>query len=265
MVSPETVAFVGVGAAAVLTVALLAVERPPVNGLTVVATAPWMVVAGIFHALSATGAYPDGLSPLFQLPMGFVVTFVVAGLVWVPLLQLATLRDFTAGSGRYLAAAGTGAAIVLLTTLLLREGLDGRGMLWLSATPLLAALLGGIAYFTWGFVDATTLARARWVGLLIVLSFATLGTTVAVGVDIYGVGGGTLSQSLVGVSSTFPTATVSVAWPLVALAVVLGNVVAAGVARTVDTESSGGYLFAVAVIAATLGPAVGHLLVTVLR
>lgn len=175
------------------------------------------------------------------------------------------MRDFTAGSGRYLAAAGTGAAIVLLTTLLLREGLDGRGMLWLSVTPLLAALLGGIAYFTWGFVDATTLERARWVGLLIVLSFATLGTTVAVGVDIHGVGGVTLSQSLVGASSTFPTATVSVVWPLVVLAVMLGNFVAAGVARTVDTESSGGYLFAVAVIVATLGPAVGHLLVTVLQ
>lgn len=265
MVSVETVALVGVVAAAVLTVALLAVEKPPVDGLTVLATAPWLVVAGVLESLTATGAYPAAVAPVLQLPAVLVSTLVVAGLVWVPLLQLATLRDYQGRSGHYLAAAGLGMAVVLLTTLLLREGLDGQGLLWLSATPLLAAMLAAAAYVLLGFVDATTLATTRWVGYLVVVGFTLLGTTMTVGIDVYGQRGSAATDLLVSAAADLPTASTSVGWPVAVLGVVLGCVVAGLVARVVRSDVVRGNLLAIAVSAVTIAPAVGLLLATVLR
>lgn len=265
MVSVETVALGGLAVAAVLTVALLAVERPAVNGLTVLATAPWVVVAGVLDTLAATGAYPPNLAPVLQLPGVLLLTLVVGGLVWMPLLQLATLRDFSVGSGHYLAAAGLGIAVVLLTTLLLREGLDGQGLLWLAATPLLAAMLAGVAYVLLGFVDPTTLATTRWVGYLLVLGFTLLGTTTTVLIDVYSRGGGGVTDLLVSVAATLPTASTSVGWPAAVLGVVVGCVLAALVARAVRSDTVTGNLLAIVVSAVTVAPSVALLLFTVLR
>lgn len=265
MVTAETVALVGVGFAAVLTVALLAVQHPPVTGLTVLAIAPWAVVAGLFDALSVTGAYPGTLAPVLRLPVGLLLAFVIAGLVWVPLLQLATLRDYEPRSGRYLAAAGLGMAVVLLVTLLLRQGLDGSGLLWLSATPMLAAFLAALAYVLLGFVDPTTLATTRWVGYLVVLGFTLLGTATAVGIDVYGQGGTSVTAALVSVASDLPTASTSVGWPAALLGALVGCLVAALVARAVRSDAVSGNVLAVVVTGVTVGPAVATLLVLVLR
>ena len=265
MVSAETVALAGVGVAAVMTIALLAVERPPVNGLTVLAAIPWVVAAGVLDALATTGAYPANVASVLRLPAGLVLTFVVAGLVWVPLLQLATLRDYEGGSGHYLAAAGLGAAVVLLTTLLLREGLDGQGLLWLSAVPLVAALLAGLVYVLLGFVDPTTLATTRWIGYVVVLGFTLLGTTITVGIDVYGLRGGGIADTLVSFAADLPTASVSVGWPAAVLGALVGCVVAALVARGIRSEAVIGTLLAVVVSAVTTAPAVATLLGTILR
>lgn len=265
MVSAETVALAGTGVAAVATVALLAVERPPVNGLTVLAAAPWVVTAGLLDSLAATGAYPANLAGVLSLPAVLVLTFVVAGLVWMPLLQLATLRDYAPGPGHYLAAAGLGTAVVLLTTLLLREGLDGQGLLWLSATPLVAAMLAAVAYILLGFVDATTLATTRWVGYLIVTGFTLLGTTTTIAVDVYGRRGGGITDALVSLAVDLPTASTSVGWPAAVLGAVVGCAVAALVARAVRSDAVTGNVLAILVSAVTVAPAVATLLATVLR
>lgn len=265
MVSAETVALGAIGVAAVMTVALLAVERPPVNGLTVLAAVPWVVTAGLLDGVAATGAYPSELVRVLVLPVVLVLAFVVAGLVWMPLLQLATLRDYALGAGYYLAAAGFGTAVVLLLTLLLREGLDGQGLLWLSATPLVAAMLAAVAYVLLGFVDATTLATTRWVGYVVVTGFTLLGTTTAVGVDVYGNAGGGITGVLVSVAAGLPTASTSVGWPAAVLGAVVGCVVAALLARAVRSDVVTGNLLAVVVTAVTVAPAVATLLATVLR
>ncbi|WP_255195606.1 hypothetical protein [Halorarius litoreus] len=265
MVVAETVALVGVGLAAVLIVALLAVQRPPVTGLTVLAIAPWAVVAGLFDTLSVTGAYPATLAPVLRLPAGLLLAFVVAGLVWVPLLQLATLRDYGPGSGRYLAAAGLGMAVVLLVTLLVRQELDGAGLLWLSATPMLAAMLAALAYVLLGFVDPTTLATTRWVGYLVVFGFALLGTATAVGIDVYGQVGTSVTAALVSVARDLPTASTSVGWPAAVFGVLVGCLVATLVARAIRSDAVAGNALAIVVTGVTVGPAVTTLLVLVLR
>ncbi|WP_255149247.1 hypothetical protein [Halorarius halobius] len=265
MVDPGTVAVVGVALAAVVSVALLAVERPPVNGATVVAALPWVVAAGLVDALAASGAYPSVLAPVVRLPTVLAATFVVAVLVWMPLQQLATLRDFDSGSGRYLAAAGMGAAVVLLVTLLVRVGLGGRALLWLSAGPLLAAVVAAAAYVALGFLDPTTLATTRWVGYLVVFGFVLSGTVTAVAVDVYGQVGGRATATLVVLARDLPVASASVGWPAVALGALVGCGVAALVARAVRTDAVAGHVLAVAATAVTVAPGVAGLLATVLR
>lgn len=265
MVSVGTVAVAGVALAAIASVVLLILEPPRVDGLMVLAAAPWVVVAGLLDALTATGAYPPIVAPVLRLPTVLATTFVVATLVWVPLKQLATLRDVDPSSARYLAAAGLGTSVVLLVTLLLRAGLSGRGLLWLSAGPLLAAFVAGAAYVALGFLDPTTLSTTRWVGYLVVFGFVLLGTATAVAVDVYGRVGGRVTATLVELASGLPTASASVGWPAVALGVVSGCVVAAVVARASRRTPVAGYVLAVLAVAATLAPAIAQLLATVLR
>lgn len=260
MVEPSTAALVGILAAAGLALVLLAAERPPVTGATALAAAPWAVVAGLLHALAGVGAYPPALARLLSFPGAFVVAFVVAVLVWVPLLQLATMRDFDPGTGQYLAAAGGGMSLVLLFVVLLRQGLGPDAMLWLAATPFAGALIAGAVYFLMGFVDPTTLATTRWLGYLVVLGFAVLGTTLAVGVDVYGSRPGALVDVIVTAAGDLPTADESVGWPLAAIGALFGVAMAALVARVVRDSPAWGYTLAVCVAAVSLGPAVGYLL-----
>jgi uncharacterized membrane protein len=260
MLGPSTAALLGIGAAAVLAVALLVTERPPATGATALAAAPWAVVAGLLHALAGVGAYPPALARFLSFPGAFVVAFIVAMLVWVPLLQLATMRDFDPGSGQYLAAAGGGTGLVLLFVVLLRQGLGAEAMLWLAATPVAGALLAGGVYFFLGFVDPSTLATMRWVGYMIVLGFAVLGTALAVGVDVFGSRPGTLVDLVVTVADGLPTADRSVGWPLAALGALVGLAMASLVSRVVRDSPAIGYVLAVCVAAVSLGPAVGHLL-----
>lgn len=257
---PSTVALVGILAAAALAAILLVVERPPVTRETALAAAPWAVVAGVLHALAAVGAYPADLAPFFQFPGVLLVAFVVGTLVWIPLLQVSTMRDYPAGTGQYLAAAGTGMSVVLVVVLMLRQGVDPDAMLWLAATPFVGALLTALLYFLLGFVDATTLATTRWVGFLVVFGFAVLGTSFAVGVDAYGVLPGWPVDLLVTAGRGLPTASASVGWPLAVTGGLLGLVMAALVARVVRESPVTGYGLAVAVAAVSLGPGVGHLL-----
>lgn len=264
MVGPSTAALVGIGAAAVLAVVLLATQRPPATQGTALAAAPWAVVAGLLHALAGVGAYPPALARFLSFPGALVVAFIVAMLVWVPLLQLATMRDFTPGSGQYLAAAGGGTSFVLLFVVLLRQGLGPDAMLWLAATPFASALLAGAAYFFMGFVDPSTLSTTRWVGYMVVLGFAVLGTTLAVGVDVYGSQPGGLVDLVVAVAGDLPTADRSVGWPLAALGALVGLAVASLVSRVVRDSPATGYVLAVCIAALSLGPAVGHLLLLTL-
>lgn len=261
---PSTVAHGGVLAAAALAAVLLVVERPPVTIGTALAAAPWAVAAGVLHALAAVGAYPGSLAPFFQFPGVFLVTFVVATLVWIPLLQVAAMRDYPAGTGQYLAAAGSGLSVVLVVVLLLRQGVDPDAMLWLAATPFLGAVLTAGLYFLLGFVDATTLSTTRWVGFLVVFGFAVLGTTLAVGVDAYGVRPGWPVDLLVAAGRRLPVASTSTGWPVAVVGGVLGLVMAALVARVVRESPVVGYGLAVGVAAVSLGPAVGHLLLLTL-
>ena len=73
MVTTGALAVGVVVAAAAVTAALLVLEGPTVSRGSVVATLPWMVTAGLLHALGAYGAYPGWLLPVVRLPVGVLL------------------------------------------------------------------------------------------------------------------------------------------------------------------------------------------------
>ena len=265
MVTVGTVAIGGVVLAAVLMLVLLVLERPTVGRGAVLGALPWMIAAGLLHALGVYGPYPSGVRPLVQFPVGLLLVFVIASLLWVLTRQFAVLRNVTGGSGRYIAAAGGGAAIVLLTRLALVTSPGVEALFWLAAAPAAGATLAGVGMLTLGVLDSTALARMRWVGWLVAFDFTLLGVVVTVGIDVFGVATTPATAAVVNVGAALPTASFSVAWPLVAVGCGLGLAMVSALARVVEADAASGFILSVALAVGTVSPSVALLVTTVLR
>lgn len=265
MVSPEVVAGAGLAAAVVLTTALLTVEHPPVSGNTVLAAMPWAVAAGCLHGVAALGAYPELIARFVRFPGAVAVVYVLGGLVWAPLLQLAAMRDYSIDTGRYLATAGIGCAVALLVGLITWRGLDGQGLLWLAATPLLAAMLATVAFLALGVLDVTSVGATRLVGFVVVFAYAFLGVSLAVTTEIYGApAGGAAGEGLVALAARGPThELLGETWPAALALLLVGVAATVLLARLVRRNETVGLLALLAVGVAGLGPGVGRLLVSV--
>lgn len=265
MVSQAALAGAGLAAAVALTSALLTVEHPPVNRRTVLAAFPWVVVAGCLHALAALGAYPPLVARFASFPAAVAVVYVLGALSWAALLQVAVMRDYPVDTGRYLAAAGTGAAFVLLLALVVWRGLDGQGLLWLSAAPLLAAVLATVAFLALGVLDVTSVGATRLVGFAVVFGYALLGMSVAVTVRVYDAPAGNAAlELLLDLGTRAPTLPgLGSTWPAAVAVLLVGVGLTVTLARLVRRDDTYGLLALLAVGAVGLGPAVGRLLVSV--
>lgn len=265
MVTVTTVGVAAVVVTAVLTMALLALEAPAVGRSTVLGTLPWMVVAGLLHTLGIYGPYPAGMRPMVVLPVGVLLTFVVASVLWTLLRQFATLRNVDGPGGRYVAAAGSGAAVVLFAAVALVTGPGAEALFWLAAAPTAGAAVAGVALLVLGVFDPTAVARMRWVGWLVIFGFTLLGVTVTVGIDAFGAATTPATALVVSVTAGLPTASVSLAWPLVVVGCLLGLMMVSALARVVDDDPAAGYVLATALSVGTVAPAVALLVTTVVR
>ncbi|MFC7177667.1 hypothetical protein [Halosegnis marinus] len=265
MVTTGALAVGVVVAAAAVTAALLVLEGPTVSRGSVVATLPWMVTAGLLHALGAYGAYPAWLLPVVRLPVGVLLVFVLGTVVWVVVRQFAAVRNVTYGSGRYLAATGTGAAFVVLVAVVVTAAPSAEGLLWFAAAPVIAAVLASVGALSLGVLDPSGLARTRWVGWLVAFGFALLGATVTVGIDVFGVPTTPATAPFVVLGAALPTGSVTAAWPLALMGLLLGLSMVTALARVIDEDPSSGLVLAVALAAGTVTPAVALLASTVLR
>lgn len=263
-----SIAMVGVAAVvvtAVLTMALLALEAPAVGRNTVFGTLPWMVAAGLLHTLGVYGPYPAGMRPMVLLPVGILFTFVIASVLWVVVRQFAALRNVDATSGRYVAAAGSGAAVVLFAAVALVTRPGAEALFWLAAAPTAGAAVAGAGVLVLGVLDPTAVARMRWVGWLITFGFTLLGVTVTVGIDAFDAARTPVTALVVSVTEQLPTASISLAWPLVAVGLVLGIMMVSTLARVVDDDPAAGFVLATALAVGTVAPSVALLVTTVLR
>lgn len=265
MVSSTVLTGVGLAAAVVLTTALLTVERPPVNRRTVLGIFPWVVVAGCLHALATLGAYPPLVARFAALPAGVAVVYVVAGLTWAALLQITVMRDYPVDTGRYLAAAGVGATFVVLVGLLFWRGLDARGLLWLSAAPLLAATFATVAFLALGVLDVTAVGATRLVGFVVVFAYALLGVVLAVTVHVFGASPANpvFERLVAGAAGLPPVPVLGTTWPAAVALLLVGVAATVALARLVRRDTTSGLVALLAAGTAGLAPAVGRLLVSV--
>lgn len=257
------VGVVVVGAA--LAAVLLVLERPKLRPATVLGAGPWMVVAGLLHVLGAVGNYPPAFRSVVTFPIAPVLVFLSCVVVWVVVRQFATVRNVVPQSGRYLAASGAGTLVILVTVLFVLTAPTADELLWLVTTPVIAAVAAGVGVLALGIFDPSGLSRTRWVGWFVVFGFATLGTAAAVGIDVFGWPTPPTVRPLLTVGAALPTATVSVAWPCVPVAALLGVLAVSVIARVVDRASSVGLVLAAIVTATTLTPAVALLATLSLR
>lgn len=251
--------------AAALTAVLLALEGPKVDHGTVLGAGPWMVVAGLLHVLGVVGRYPPPLRPTVSLPVGVLLVFLLGTVVWVIARQFASFRNVVPPSGRYLAAAGTGSAVVVLVVLLALTVPTADGVLWFVTTPVIAAVVAGLCALSLGVLDPSALARTRWVGWFVAFGFSALGTTVAVGIDVFGRPTTAVTDPFVTLGAAFPTADVSVAWPLVLVGGLLGTAMVSALARVIEEDTGSGLVLAVTLAAGTVTPAVALLATLALR
>lgn len=265
MVSPTALAGAGLAVAVVLTTALLTVEHPPVNRRTVLGAFPWAVVAGCLHAMAALGAYPQLVGRFASLPAAVAVVYVLGGLTWAALLQVTVMRDYPIDTGRYLAAAGAGATFFLLLGLLFWRGLDAQGLLWLSAAPLLAAMLATVSFLALGVLDVTAVGATRLVGFVVVFAYALLGVVLAVTVHVYGAAAGNAAfEWLFAVADGLPSVPlVGTTWPASVALLLVGVGATVGLARLVRRDETYGLVALLVAGTAGLAPAVGRLLVSV--
>lgn len=252
-------------AGAAVTAALLVLEGPNVDHGSVLGAGPWMVVAGLLHVLGVVGSYPQVFRPTVSLPVGVLLVFLFGTIVWVIARQFATVRNVVPRSGRYLGAAGTGTAVVVAVVLLVITEPAVDGLLWLVTTPVLAAAIAAAGLLSLGVLDPTGLARTRWVGWLVTFGFTLLGTTIAVGIDVFGQSTTAVTRPFVAVGSALPTADVAVAWPLVLVGCLLGVLMVSALARVIEEDTSSGLVLSVALAAGTVTPAVAMLATTALR
>lgn len=216
MAPSQTLYLAGVVVAAGLTAVLLGLQRPPVTQRTVLAAIPWMLVGALLHVLGSAATYPPVVAPLVDAPQVFVVALVAGGLVWVLLVQFATLRMRRENSADYLAASGMSALLVLALALVVVAPVDQQGLVWAILTPIVAAVVAGIGYFLLGLVDASPLAYTGLVGLLTVFGHTLDGLAVAVAVDVFGQPArSALSRAAVDLAAGLPVADLSVGWVFV--------------------------------------------------
>lgn len=242
---------------------LLALQNPPMTEITVLAATPWMLTAGLFHTLATLEAYPEQVAEFLRFPWVYLIVILIASITWAPLLQLGTLRGRARGNA-YLAASGSGLALVLTVTLLVRSAVTPRVLLWLSLTPFLAGFVAAAVYVLLGLIDATTLATVRWAGYLVVFAYTFAGLAVVVTTDVYDIEiAGSVGQQLLTAARSLPVPErFGVGWMAAVTATLIGAGAAILCGRYVRVSATRGYLATLALTAAALGPASARLLLT---
>jgi hypothetical protein len=259
---PPLLADIPVAVVGGLLVALvvLALQRPPVTRRTALALAPWAVAGALVHAVGVFGGYPSAFLA-YTNPIAVAGgTVCLAVLAWAPLVQLRALRGHDGDPARYLAASGTGVAVVLFVVVLLRGlPLSASEVLWLTIAPVLAALLAGVSYFLLGLRVIDALAYTRFAGLFAVFGQAFDGVALAVCTDVFGVD--VTRPVLTPLLDAVATAPVPTAVTLVALKLLFGLAVVVAVVRGARDDRWWAFVCLAVVGGVGLGSAVATLLV----
>jgi len=228
MVEPtvQLVAAVAVGALAVGVAGW--VKSLPISEATVPATGPWTVAAGGVVVAAEVGVY-DGV-PYVTVPTLLVSLLVVALGIWLAFTGIAQLRK-RPHSERYLAASGTGTAVVVVGSLLFTASdVTPVRLAWIALAVVVAPVIAVGPYFVLSLVYTDAVARLRFAGLYAVTAVVFDGVASAIATETLGTGREALVTS--GLSLAVGTVRVSPSgWQLLAAHALVGVVAVAALGR----------------------------------
>lgn len=255
--------------------ALLLAMRPPVNQRTVFAFVPWMVSGGILHVfyqlgqISGAHIYRPELAPLFAAPAVYLTTFVAMGAVWVVSTMRVPSNKLDRKVPRRLGIVGVGVTIPLVV-LVFWQGLDTRVWpmepVWPVVGLVVSLALTAVVYLAIGAWRTHVVARAKYVGGLVIFAHVFDGVTTAIGVDVLGAGErSTVPRAVLDFAADLPVADLlGTGWLFVLLKTLLASAIVVYFADDLrDHESQTNLLFAF-VVALGLGPAVHNFFLFVL-
>ena len=246
--------------AAALVLAAAARSLPHPTRRTVFAATPWMLGGGVLHALATSGAYDGPLAGVFGTLLAAPATVVLAGLLWLPLVQAGSVRGRADPAG-YVAATGLGTVLLPTVAVALRGTVSPATVTSVLVVPVVAGLATVAVALALGLGGSTALAETRSLGLLAVYGQAFGGVSVAVTVDALGITPqGPLVSALVGGGAALGIGGIGTAWPVVLLSLTGSGLLVVGLSRLLDRYETGVYLALGAVAALGLGPGLARLL-----
>jgi hypothetical protein len=242
-------ASVVVGAAVLSVLLAVAVGGAPISRQTVLAAAPWAVVAAGVIVAGRGGVY-DAVSspPSSAVLLAAVVT--LAAVSWVLLIQFATLRNLSQYEW-YLAATGIGASIVVLAVTGAHFGAVASRVVWLAVVPVVAVAIAAGAYFALGVVYIDALTRLRFAGLYTLAAVLFDGVASVAVIEVLGGEELAVTTQLLYSGSNLAGVGVEVAY-LLPIHLLAGVAVVVGCSWLVGQRSWLGYGCALAVSASTL-------------
>lgn len=264
---PPLVHSVSLVVSSVIIIALLFVMRPPVNQRTVLAFIPWMVSGGILHVFYQLGEifqvhiYPENVAPLFAAPAVYLTTFIGMGLIWVVSTMIVPSSKLDRKVPQYLGAIGVGVTVPLIG-LVIWQGLDPQVTpmepVWPIFGLIISMVVTALIYFAIGAWRTYIVARAKYVGALVIFAHMFDAITTTIGVDILGAGErSTVPRAILDFAGDLPTADLlGTGWLFILFKAFLATAIVVYFAEDLkEYETQTNLLFAF-VIALGLGPAV---------
>lgn len=211
--------------AAVLVAAVAVGDRTvPLSRRTVLAAGPWAIAAAGVVVADRSGAYAATTAPVATPTLLLAVGVLALG-SWVLFVRVAVVRGIPSRE-RYLAATGTGAAVVVFGALLGHVGdVAASRIVWLALGPVVAVLLASLGYFVLGLVYTDAIVAFRFAGLF-ALAAVVFDGVAAAAADALGAAQSGLTPAVV--TAPFDAAGLDVGgWALAPLSLLLGMAVVA--------------------------------------
>lgn len=166
--------------------ALLWALEPPVTDRTVLAFAPWMMFGSTLHVLHRLEAYPDSIATLFASPSVYLVTAIVAGLVWIVGIFLYA-GGLQPSIERVVGVVGTGFFAFFAMVVLLDSWDAGTfEPFWPVIAVVVTGIVTALAWLVMGLWFTDVAATTSMTGVLVVFGHALDGVSTAIGYDILG-------------------------------------------------------------------------------
>ena len=255
--------------AAALAVATLAVAgllyavRPAVSQGTVLASVPWMVSGAVLHVLYqmrvALGetVVPGVPAAVLSAPSVYLTAFVLMGLSWVGATVSAPGRP-----GRVVRLLGLGGTATAVFTVGYAVWVSTDRFALDPVLPVLGLLgslaLAALLYLVVGFWRPYVVAKARYVGGLVLFAHVFDAITTAIGVELLdATERSTFPRLILDIAADLPTADLlGEAWLFVVVKMAIATAIVVLFSSYPETEPTEGNLFFAFIAAIGLGPAV---------